>query len=180
MSTFGLAEPGRWRNIKLLPGSYRNHQAVLILKLQTHLIIMRNGRWNHVLIAALFAVLGLSEACFASSVCRFKSFPRRHDVGVSRNGHEVRVVSLRTDSLLSCQKTYALNDLVQAPDESEDDQGDEPKEALQESGPTLSVLSFDSLGEAFQAAATPRLRSHAGPPCGPDRPRFLSLCRWLI
>lgn len=145
---------------------------------------MLNGFRNYVLIAAFFAILGMSEACSASSLSRFKAHSHSHfhfhsrriDLMHSRAAHQTRVVALRADSLLS----PTLNDEVEAPDESEDDQGDEPKEALPQGDPVSPGFAFECVGDAIWPATALRPLGREGGIAGSARPRFLSLCRLLI
>lgn len=147
---------------------------------------MLNGFRNYVLIAAFFAILGMSEACSASSLSRFKTHSHSHshfhfhsrriDLTHSRAAHQTRVVVLRADSLLS----PTLDDEVEAPDESEDDQGDELRDALPQGEPVSPVLAFECVGDAIWPATALRPLSREGGIAGSARPRFLSLCRLLI
>lgn len=146
---------------------------------------MLNRSRNYVLIAVIFyAILGLSEACSASTVNRFKARGHSHSRRVAptalRTGHQTRVVALRADLLLSSQKTITLDDAVDASEESEDDQGDEPRDALPQTNSPISFITLDCVEDAIRPATVLRpLARESGIP-GMDRPRFLSLCRWLI
>lgn len=90
-------------------------------------------------------------------------------------------MTLRAEAMLLAKRTEStLDDQVEAPDESEDDLGDEPREALPETCPTFPVCAADDLGALFPAFGTSRPQLGENRRHGGDRPRFLSLCRWLI
>lgn len=149
---------------------------------------MRSGRRIYALIAMVFAILGLAEACSASPVGRGKAHSHRHEVRssrhdarISRHGPLRSVVSLRSDMMVLAKRVASpLDDQVEAPDESEDDRGDEPREALPEGGASLSVLGFDDPGDPVLPLQASRSQARESHHWGWGRPRFLSLCRWLI
>ncbi|WP_406699324.1 hypothetical protein V5E97_10675 [Singulisphaera sp. Ch08] len=97
-----------------------------------------------------------------------------------RTADHTRVVTLRADSLLSSKKTFTLNDAVDASEESEDDLGDEPREAFPQSNPVSPVIASECVGDVLRPDTVQRPLAREGYLSGSDRPRFLSLCRLLI
>ncbi|WP_254053246.1 hypothetical protein [Singulisphaera sp. GP187] len=128
----------------------------------------------------------MSEACSASSLSRFKAHShfhfhsRRVDFTHARALHQARIAALRAESLLSFKQTLALNDAVEASDESEDDLGDEPRDALPQGSPVSPVIAFECVSDASRPTPVPRPLARESYPFGSDRLRFLSLCRLLI
>lgn len=147
---------------------------------------MLNRIRNIILIAALGAILGMAESCSASTLspCRSHAHTHSHARRVafahSRVAKQLRVVMLRADSLHSPKTTITLHDAVEVPDDSEDDLGDEPRDALPRTSPDTSVVAFEYAGDTLQHETVLRVLVHEGGPPGSARPRFLSLCRLII
>jgi hypothetical protein len=86
-------------------------------------------------------------------------------------------------SSLTAHGKSELDNEIEIPDEPEDDDPDDPGFAFQDEGRFTHVLSFDSAsGTTRPAPQAPQMASHVleNTIAGPERPRFLRLCRFLI
>jgi hypothetical protein len=97
----------------------------------------------------------------------------------SRPGHERPASLSGSDPSLSSKETALPDDEVEIPDEPEDGDPDDPGDAIDPSGRAAPVPSIPE--ERTLGLPVPAMSSHvfAHPAVGPERPRFLSLCRFV-
>jgi hypothetical protein len=134
-------------------------------------------RLTYALTLTLPALFGWAEPCGARAL---DPTPAPDLVAApSRFGWVGLDPSRQTDSFLSPRDTSPLDDEVEVPDEEEDEEPDDLGQALDPEGrsvPLPADVGASNLGRIAPPARPPLTE---GASSGQDRPRFLSLCRFL-
>lgn len=127
----------------------------------------------------LIIVLGLFLLGPTVECCGDSEDVRRDHPVVNSADEAVRVRVASSGPSLSPTEASVLDDEVEVPDESEDEQPDDPGDAIPQKSSLSHLLLAVVIVGLEPASSSPQTSVQAGVGPMPSRPRFLSLCRIL-